>query len=415
LERDSDGRAVARIDLTVHHPVFVLSRAAITPRLNRWLLVSALSLAVASSCATLQPADSAEPRLVALSFEECVASLRDDGSTESLQQALARSEEYLARLPPEREVNVLDRKVSAAALFGIVHVALEALSGGRPLETELCTRFRLYRVELPSGLLVTGYYEPEIEASRVRSERFRFPLYGVPPDLVSVDLGAFCEPCAGRSAYARVRDYELVPYYTRAEIDAGALQGKEAEIVWLDDPIDVFFLHIQGSARLRFDDGTQMQVSYAGSNDRPYTSIGRMLVAQGKMSREEASLQNLESYLRSHPQEQAAIMAANQRYIFFRTVPAGPVGSIGAVLTPGRSIAADRRAYPPGALTFLRIDERGKGGQPPVYARFALIQDAGIAIDGPERLDTFWGTGVEGERLAGDMRNPGELLIILPD
>lgn len=379
------------------------------------LLPASLLTAFLSSCATFEPPKPAQSQLVPLAQGECLAALQDDGSTDSLRQALARSEGYLARHPGEHEVTVIDRKISVADLLSVVHVAQEALVAGRPLATEVCTRLRLYRVELPGRLLVTGYYEPEIAASRVRTERFRFPLYRVPPDLVAVDLGAYCDECAGRSAYGRVRDHELVPYYSRAEIDAGALQGKDAELVWLDDPIEAFFLHIQGSATLRFDDSTQMQVSYAGSNDRPYTSIGRLLVAQGKMSRATASLQGLKDYLRSHPEEQAAIMAANERYIFFQTVAAGPVGSIGVPLTAGRSIAADRRVYPPGALTFLRIHEREGGERPPAFARFVLIQDAGIAIQGPDRLDAYWGTGGEGERVAGDMRNPGEFFLILPD
>jgi len=290
------------------------------------------------------------------------------------------------------------------------------LSANDPLQA-VCERLHLYRVELPKPLLVTGYYQPELPASRTRTERFRFPLYRTPSDLVDADLGQFCDGCAGRIAHGRVEDGKLVPYYARAEIDAGALAGRADELAWLDDPVEVFFLHVQGSALLRFDDGVHMEISYASSNGRPYTSLGRVLVEQGKLSRDAVSLSALKDYLRGHPDEQAALMAANQRYIFFRTVAAGPIGSLGVPLTGGRSLAADAAVYPAGAPVFLRIgrrDQPATSSAPPVVQRFALIQDAGTAITGPSRIDVYWGNGATAEAIAGDMRNPGEMYLVLP-
>jgi membrane-bound lytic murein transglycosylase A len=160
-----------------------------------------------------------------------------------------------------------------------------------------------------------------------------------------------------------------------------------------------------------------MQISYSSSNGRPYTSLGSVLIGQGKMSRDTVSLQALKDYLHAHPEEESALTAANERYIFFRAVAAGPIGSLGVPLTAGRSIAADASVYPPGALAFLRIASRGtpssESGKPAV-ARLALIQDAGTAISGPNRIDVFWGTGPTAEAIAGDMRNPGELYLVLP-
>src|SRR5262249_8334790 len=259
--------------------------------------------------------------------------------------------------------------------------------------------------------------QPELAASRTRTERFRYPLYRTPNDVVDIRLGEFCEACAGRVTQGRVQEGTLVPYYSRAEIEAGALAGRDYEIAWLDDPVEVFFLHVQGSRRLRFDDGVNMQVSYASANGRPYTSIGRVLIEQGKMAPASVSLQALKDYLRTHPDEQAALMAANERYIFFRAVPTGAVGSLGVPLTAGRSVAADARVYPPGGLGFLRIATRGQVPQessPTAYQRFVVIQDAGAAITGPARLDVFWGTGSTAEDIAGDLRNPGELYLVLP-
>lgn len=374
-----------------------------------WLVLPVAVLV--SACTAVKPIESSGPRLVPLSRDECVALMRDDSSQESLLRAISVSEGYLAQLPPERQLVIVDRKVTVADLSSVVGAMREMLASGGDL-ADACGRFLAFRAELGGDLLVTGYYEPEVAASRSRTERFKYPLYRVPYDLIEVDLAALCKDCPPRKIYGRVREHDFVPYYSRAQIDAGSLAGKDNELAWLDDPIEVFFLHIQGSATLRLDDGTEMQVSYAGSNDRPYTSIGRKLVDEGKMDRAAASLQGLKAYLRGHPEEQAAIMAANERYIFFRTVAAGPIGSLGVPLTPGRSVAADRDVYAPGALVFMRIYDGG--GANVEYSRFALIQDAGIAIQGPRRLDAFWGTGAEGERIAGPMRNRGELFFLLP-
>jgi membrane-bound lytic murein transglycosylase A len=359
------------------------------------------------------PPGPAQPHLVALTPEACHTLLRDDASPESLRQALARSRDYLDHLPPDRALPALDRHVTAGKLQTILGVLAESSDPPQAV----CDRLRLYRVELPTPLLVTGYYEPELPARRERTARFRYPLYRTPSDLVDVDLGQFCSTCSGRTAHGRVQDGKLVPYYSRAEIDAGALSGGDAELAWLDDPVEAFFLHIQGSAVLRFDDGVHMEISYSSSNGRPYTSLGRLLVEQGKMARDAVSLPALKDYLRAHPDEQAALMAANQRYIFFRTVVVGPIGSLGVPLTGGRSIAADASVYPPGGLAFLRIGRRDQpsvSGDQPAFQRFAVIQDAGTAITGPGRIDVFWGTGGTAEAIAGDMRNPGELYLVLP-
>jgi membrane-bound lytic murein transglycosylase A len=366
-----------------------------------------------ASCAYLQPPVSpkVEPHLVALNAAECRALLRDDAPVDSLQQAAERSLEYVSQLPATPR-EVFERDVSAADL----QAALDGVVAAAKTDNwpwEVCDRLHLYRVDLADRLLVTGYYQPELAASRARTARFRYPLYRTPDDLVDVDLVQFCPACKGQVPKGRVKDGNLVPYYSRAEIDAGVLAGRGYELAWLDDPVEAFFLHVQGSAVLPFDDGVHMQVSYSSSNGRPYTSLGRVLVEQGKISRDDVSLQALKDYLRAHPDEQPSLMAANQRYIFFRAVVAGPIGSAGVPLTAGRSIAADPSVYPPGGLVFLRITPRD-GRPQPVVSRFALIQDTGVAITGPNRLDVFWGTGPTAEAIAGDMRNPGELYLLLP-
>jgi len=357
----------------------------------------------------------AEPHLVALSAVDCRSLLTDDAPLSSLQQAVARSIDYTEKLPPERTLTVLDGHVTAGELTAMLRDLNAADSAA--LTAQMCDHFHLYRAELPQGLLVTGYYQPELAARRTRNDRFRYPLYRTPNDLVETDLTPFCPACSGRVVQGRVKDGQFVPYYSRAEIDAGALVGRGYEIAWVDDPIEAFFLHVQGSALLHFDDGVQMQISYAGSNGRPYTSLGRVLVEQGKMERQAVSLQTLKDYLRTHAGEQEQLMETNQRYIFFRPVITGAIGSIGVPLTAGRSVAADASVYPRGGLAFLNVRPReGQQGtnSERVLSRLVLIQDAGTAIAGSGRLDVFFGTGATAEAIAGDLRNPGELYLLLP-
>ena len=364
----------------------------------------------------LSPAGS-EPRLVPISDPECRAIVRDGAPQSSLRQAIMQSVAYLQKLPPQHSFAALDRRVTASELLDVVNGLAAILERGGDLEHDVCERFRMYRAELPGRLLITGYYQPEVAASRIRTERFRYPLYRTPDDLIDVNIGEFAPGCGTGIAAGRVQDGKLVPYYSRAEIDGGALAGRDYEIAWLDDPVEVFFLHVQGSARLRFADGVHMDVSYSGSNGRPYTSIGRVLIQQGKMAAETVSLFSLKDYLRAYPEEQGALFATNQRYIFFRTVVAGPIGRLELPLTAGRSLAADARVYPPGALVFLRVPAPATPASratTEAVSRFALIQDGGAAITGADHIDVFWGSGSTAEAIAGDMRSAGEVYFLLP-
>jgi len=340
--------------------------------------------------------------------------LQDDASFADLRGAAQRSLDYVQRQPPDRTLPALGHTVRAEALAGLLATLVAAPDLAAWRDTA-CSRYRLYRADVAGardgrGLLVTGYYQPELAARRAADARFRVPLYRPPRDLVDVDLTPFCPACAGRITQGRVSDGDLVPYFTRAEIDAGALAGKADVLAWLDDPIDAFFLAVQGSGLLRFDDGVEMQISYASSNGRPYTSVGRLLVEQGKLTRDDVSLQGIRDYLRTHPDEAPALLAANERYIFFRAVPVGPVGSLGVPLTAGRSVAADQSVYPAGGVAVLRLDAAPTG-----YRRVVLVQDAGAAITGPARLDVYWGSGAAAEAIAGPMRDPAELYLLLPE
>lgn len=341
----------------------------------------------------------------------------DDSDVSSLLECVRRSLDQLDRLPADRSYQTGGERVTVADLQRTLSTFQDAvLAAPRPIDWNalLGGRFRVVRGAPASGFLFTGYFEPELAASRERSERFRHPIYRVPDDLVQIDLSAYCPSCGATSAIGRIKDHGLVPYYSRAEIDGdGVLDGQEAELAWLEDPIEVYFLHVQGSGLLHFSDGTRMQVSFAGSNGRDYRSIGKLLVEQGKVPLESASLQTLRQYLRDHPQEREAILFANERYVFFRPVPVGPIGSLGVPLTPGRSIAVDPGAYPLGSLAFIHTERPGESNARVPLSRFVCAQDAGAAITGPGRVDVFWGEGADAERVAGPMRSPGVMYMLL--
>ncbi len=272
-------------------------------------------------------------------------------------------------------------------------------------------RFRPYRLSDSrrgdEGLL-TGYYLPRVEGARYRVPGFGEPLYRRPPDLVESSLN---DGKAGDGKAGRLVDGEIRPYYTRAEIDAGALAGQNLELVWLANPIDAFFVSIQGSAEVRLTDGRLMRIGVAGSNGQPYVAIGRLLIDQGEIKAEDMSMQSLAAWLAAHPGRARDLMERNPRYIFFREVPGeGPVGAEGVVLTAGRSLAVDPAFLPFGAPVFL--DSFDAKGSP--WRRLMLAQDSGAAIKGPLRGDVYWGGGEMAADSAGAMKSPGRFYLLLP-
>jgi len=265
--------------------------------------------------------------------------------------------------------------------------------------------------------LFTGYFEPLLDGSRTRDSRYRIPLYGRPADLVTVDLGLFADDLAGRRITGRIDGGRLLPYESRAEIMAGALAGRAPVLAWVDDPVDAFFLQVQGSGRVRLREGGVLRLGYAASNGHPYVSIGRVLVARGALAPEAVSLQTIRAWIADHPDEAAALLAANPSYVFFRALSGdGPLGSQGAVLTPGRSLAVDRRFIPLGAPVYLvgtmPAPEAGDADRP--LNRLLIAQDTGGAIRGPLRGDVFWGFGPRAEAIAGRMKHPGRIYLLLP-
>ncbi|HNQ01559.1 MAG TPA: MltA domain-containing protein, partial [Syntrophales bacterium] len=350
---------------------------------------------------------------------------RDDMDRESLVRAVRKSLEYYARIPGrtswrlgDRRVTVRDMRESLEAFLRIV----ESGASGAELDRRVREDFDVWRAagSGPSGrVLFTGYYEPVLRGSIVRTDRYRYPIYRRPDDAVVVHLGKFREKYRNERLVGRVENGELVPYWSREEIDgAGALENRGLEIAWFADPVDLFFLHIQGSGMICTDDGPCFQVSYAQSNGRPYRSIGKLLIDSGRATREDLSMQGIKRYLRERPEEIQEILNHNESYVFFRTVEEGPVGSIGVVLTGGRSIATDSALFPRGALAFVKTRRPaiGPGGEIRSWVpltRFVLNQDTGGAITGAGRVDLFFGRGREAEIAAGHLKEDGELYFLV--
>ncbi len=260
--------------------------------------------------------------------------------------------------------------------------------------------------------LFTGYYEAELRAAAAPIDGFRWPLYKRPEDLVRVNLGRFRADLEGEQIYGRVRGGALVPYHSRQEIDGGALDDRDLELLWVDDPVDSFFLHIQGSGRARLPDGSTIRVGFAGTNGLPFTGIGRVLLDEGLIPRDRASMQSIRDWLRANPDKAREMMQRNARYIFFRTIDGeGPIGSQGVALTAGRSLAIDPALLPLGAPIWL--DTTWPGEDRPLR-RLMVAQDTGGAIKGPVRGDVFWGTGEAALEVAGGMKETGRYYLFLP-
>jgi membrane-bound lytic murein transglycosylase A len=237
--------------------------------------------------------------------------------------------------------------------------------------------------------------------------------------LITIDLSLFHEKFKGERIIGRFTDQTVVPYYDRSEIEADNFLKDKAEVLaWAKDPVDVFFLQIQGSGKVQLENGEVFNVHYQTTNGRPYRSIGKLLIDQEKISVAEMSMQKIREYLRNHPDEIETVLNYNPSYVFFEIEPNGPLGNINVQLTPGRSIALDRRIFPPAALTFIEtekpfIDDTGQIQSWQRLSRFALNQDTGGAIKGPGRADLFWGNGSYAEIAAGHLKHTGKLYFLV--
>ena len=296
-------------------------------------------------------------------------------------------------------------------------LALGDKVGGETARRFFETSYVPYRFVGMRPGLVTGYYEPEVNGSRERVGKFQIPVYRQPDDLVQVKpdlLRALFND--SRSVMRRSGD-QLVPYYTRAEIDSGALQGRRLELLYLDDPVELFFMQVQGSGRVRLTDGSWVRLGYAAKNGHSYTSIGRLLAERGERPPQGLTMEGLKDWLRADPARGRALMHENKSYVFFRELPEteaadGPVGAQGVPLTPGRSLAVDAAYHALGTPIFVEAPDLAADGAP--FRRLMIAQDVGSAIRGPQRGDIFFGTGDGAGAIAGMTKEAARFFMLLP-
>lgn len=280
------------------------------------------------------------------------------------------------------------------------------------------TYFQPFAVDPHQGRgFLTGYYEPEISGSKIKSTDFPIAVLARPVDLVTF---AQDEPSPlNNLSAARQTENGLEPYFDRAAIDDGALDGQGLELLYLPDQVELFFAHIQGSARVRLPDGHVCRLTYAGRNGHAYTTIAKIIVAEGHMALGDITLASLKTWLRQHPDEAYRLMRLNRSYIFFSlsdtlSPSEGPIGAASTPLDQGRSIAVDRRQWSYGLPFFISAELPDGHGQTEAFSRLMIAQDTGSAILGAARADLFMGSGDEAGRRAGLIRHPGDFIALLP-
>ena len=262
--------------------------------------------------------------------------------------------------------------------------------------------------------LVTGYYEPLLRGSRTRARGYEQPVRGVPDDLLTIDLSAVFPELKDKRVRGRLEGNKVLPYWSRAEIAAKGEKLPGKTLLYVDDAVELFFLQVQGSGRVKLADGGMVRLNYADQNGHPYQSIGKALVERGELKLEEASMQGIQAWARANPARLEGLLNVNPSYVFFREVPnsdGGPIGALGVPLTAERSIAIDPRSVPLGSPVFLATT-RPNSGQ--AMNRLVMAQDTGGAIKGAVRADFFWGFGKEAGEQAGRMKQTGRMWILLP-
>ena len=300
-------------------------------------------------------------------------------------------------------------------------VCLKASSLSSPSDDEVkdyfYTNFNLYQAKQSDDStegLVTGYYQPVLEGSRVKTKKFRIPLYAPPSDLITVDLSEVYPDLRYMRLRGRVEGDKLVPYLTREEIAKQGYPLQGNELLWVKDPVEAFFLEIQGSGVIAFEDGERIQVGYANQNGHPYRSMGRALIQEGELSRHKVSMQSIKAWAKKNPKKLQKFLNANPSVVFFRELEPGlpgPIGALGIPITAERSVAVDRKYIPLGAPIFLSTT--WPNSSKPLN-QLMMAQDTGGAIGGGVRVDFYWGQGDKAGQLAGRMKQDGKVWVLLP-
>jgi membrane-bound lytic murein transglycosylase A len=370
-----------------------------------------------AGCMRALPRASEPPAALTL-VETDAADLADDLNYELLDLAIERSLRYYDGPGRNDIYRIADRIISANSMKESLNTCREIItrnSSSQEKKKQIKLKFNFYRATGDDGsgtVLFTGYYEPMLFGSLTQTERYRYPLYRPPPDIVF--------QTKNEARIGGEKNCESGPYYTRREIDVdGVLQGKNLELVWVDDPVELFTLHIQGSGKIKLEDDTMLTVGYAQNNGRPFSSVTRFMLDNGKINRRESSYRNFKKFLRGKSEKELFdILSVNERYIFFRFVDGDPVGSLGEPVTADRSIATDPDYFPQGALALIRLskpvfDVDGNIQGRIAFSRFVLNQDKGSAIKGPGRVDLFCGFGTNAQFTASSLKEKGELYFLI--
>lgn len=405
-------------------------------RLGRWVLLTALTLLTACVTPTPPPLPTPEKPavpLVEVPQEEWPLML-DDLDSASLVEACNQSLAYLRRVPPDRMFNYGPHQRSAASVAAGLERLRDILARTPDPNQRRQILQREYILLAAQGsdgqgrVLMTGYYEPILPGRRQPQAPYLHPLYSLPNDALEFSLRQLCEShsdmlkmdCStlpSKRLVGRADNHKLERYFDRDAIDFGdALRSKAQPLAYVDDLVEQFFLHIQGSGQVSFPDGRRIRLGYAGGNGHPYRSIGKELTDRGLLNKHQVSMQNIKKVLAERPELRREVLGKNPSYVFFRELPAvgGPPGSLGVPVTGGRSIAVDRSLFPDAGLAFIVGSRPVLGGGTVDFSRFVLAQDSGGAIKGPGRLDLFFGSGGQAGELAGRMKHEGRLYFLAP-
>ena len=344
----------------------------------------------------------------------------DDLDNASLILAIDRSLQFYDGAGRDQMFHIADRPVGANQVKETLLAFRAIVQSGKSLEQKkksIAEDFYLLSAAGQTGegdVLFTGYYEPLLEGSWVRTDKYKYPLYRPPPDILMEKISR------NETRIGRKENGRIVPYYTRREIDVeGVLQDRGLELLWVSDPVELNSLHTQGSGKIRFEDGKIVTVGYAQNNGRPFRSATMNMLAQNKIGKSDSSYRGFKLWLKGRSEKEILeILSHNERYIFFRFLDKEPVGCLGQPLTAGRSIATDPDYFPEGALAFIRLRKPVLDNDYNVvgrvdFSRFVLNQDKGSAIKGPGRVDLFCGFGQEARATAGSLKEKGELYFLL--
>ncbi|VVS92932.1 murein transglycosylase A [Desulfoluna spongiiphila] len=360
--------------------------------------------------------------------EKAYPAFGDDLNFEGLEEALLQSLAYYSRLPETRTFAVGDDRYSLSVMVRSVVVLLNAIQEEptpEALSRFIRENYQVYRSTGRDGkgdVLFTGYYEAELTGHTEQTEQYRYPVLTRPDDLVTIDISRFpgVKSTGKRHLIGRVTESgAVVPYYTRNESENGsALLDRTEILAWVDDPVDLFFLEIQGSGVITMENGEELRVHYQTKNGHPYRSIGRYLIQQGLLEREAVSMQTIRQWLDENPERRQEVFNYNPSMVFFKEEAKGPLGCYSVPVTPNRSIATDKRQFPACGIAFITTEKPGETTGDEVlswesFGRFVVNQDTGGAIKGPGRVDLFTGHGPSAELTAGHMKQPGSLYFLV--